>query len=321
MPVSQRLVAGVDSSTQSCKVVVCDADTGEILRSARAPHPDGTEVHPDRWWEAWLEATGGGILDGVSAVAVAGQQHGMVTLDEFDEVVRPALLWNDTRSAPDAEALLGELGGAAAWAAQVGVVPVAAVTVTKLRWLARCEPETAARVRRCVLPHDWLTGRILGGGLAPREWTTDRGDASGTGYWSAVTGDYRPDILEFAMGRTIAVPRVLGPDEAAGMTADGMLVTRDGNPDLIARDRANGDLWLYPGTGDGGLPYRVRIGTGWNSMRNIVSIGDFNHDGTYDLLAVESATGKLFLYPGVGTSFPVRVQVGSGWTTNYTPLL
>jgi len=161
MPVSQRLVAGVDSSTQSCKVVVCDADTGEIVRSARAPHPDGTEVHPDRWWEAWLEATGGGILDGVSAVAVAGQQHGMVTLDEFDEVVRPALLWNDTRYAPDAEALLGELGGAAAWAAQVGVVPVAAVTVTKLGWLARCEPETAARVRRCVLPHDWLTGAAM----------------------------------------------------------------------------------------------------------------------------------------------------------------
>jgi hypothetical protein len=97
--------------------------------------------------------------------------------------------------------------------------------------------------------------------------------------------------------------------------------TRDGNPDLIARDKANGDLWLYPGTDDGGLPYRVRIGTGWNSMRNIVSIGDFNHDGTYDLLAVESATGKLFFYPGVGTSFPIRGQVGSGWTTNYTPLL
>ena len=96
--------------------------------------------------------------------------------------------------------------------------------------------------------------------------------------------------------------------------------TRDGHADLIARDRANGDLWLYPGTG-GGLPYRVRIGTGWNSMRDLVSIGDFNHDGTYDLLAVESATGKLFLYPGVGTSFPIRVQVGSGWTTNYRPVL
>jgi xylulokinase len=251
MPVSQRLVAGVDSSTQSCKVVVCDADTGEIVRSARAPHPDGTEVHPDRWWEAWLEATGGGILDGVSAVAVAGQQHGMVTLDEFDEVVRPALLWNDTRSAPDAEALLGELGGAAAWAAQVGVVPVAAVTVTKLRWLARCEPETAARVRRCVLPHDWLTGRILGGGLAPREWTTDRGDASGTGYWSAVTGDYRPDILEFAMGRTIAVPRVLGPDEPAGMTADGMLVaagTGDNMGAALGLGLEHGDAVVSLGT-------------------------------------------------------------------------
>ena len=101
------LVAGVDSSTQSVKVVVRDAETGDLVREGRATHPDGTEVHPDHWWSA-LEEASAGLLDGVEAMAVAAQQHGMVALDEAGEVVRPALLWNDTRSAQDAADLVAE---------------------------------------------------------------------------------------------------------------------------------------------------------------------------------------------------------------------
>jgi xylulokinase len=95
------LIAGVDSSTQSVKIVVRDSETGELVREARAQHPDGTEVHPRYWIEA-LDAGTRGMLDGVEALSIAGQQHGMVALDEDGEVVRPALLWNDTRSASDA---------------------------------------------------------------------------------------------------------------------------------------------------------------------------------------------------------------------------
>ena len=94
-------VAGVDSSTQSCKVVVRDAETGALVREGRAPHPDGTEVDPEAWWLALttaLRAAGG--LDDVAAVSVGAQQHGMVCLDDSGAVVRPALLWNDTRSRP-----------------------------------------------------------------------------------------------------------------------------------------------------------------------------------------------------------------------------
>ena len=87
------LVAGVDSSTQSVKVVVRDASTGALVREARASHPDGTEVHPQAWIDA-LDAATGGVLDGVAALSIAGQQHGMVALDDSGEVVRPALLWN-----------------------------------------------------------------------------------------------------------------------------------------------------------------------------------------------------------------------------------
>ncbi len=170
------LVAGVDSSTQSCKVVVRDARTGALLRHGRAAHPDGTEVHPDAWWAALRSAVdeAGGLAD-VDAVAVGAQQHGMVCLDEAGDVVRPALLWNDTRSAGAAADLVDELGGGPdgrrAWADAVGSVPVASFTVTKLRWLAQHEPDAAERTAAVCLPHDWLTWRLGtdGGALRPAD--------------------------------------------------------------------------------------------------------------------------------------------------------
>ncbi|MER6899074.1 FGGY family carbohydrate kinase, partial [Amycolatopsis sp. NPDC000740] len=217
-----ELVAGVDSSTQSTKVVVCDARTGEIVRTGRAPHPDGTEVDPAAWAQAFADATRD-VLDGVKAIGVGGQQHGMVTLDEAGEVVRPALLWNDTRSAQAAKDLTDELGGPGVWAKSVGLVPVASFTVTKLRWLAEHEPENADRVARVLLPHDWLTWRLLG---RPETAVTDRGDASGTGYFSPTDNTYRPDVLAHAFGgRTPDLPTVLGPSDVAGHTSDGMLVS------------------------------------------------------------------------------------------------
>ncbi|MGY1784334.1 xylulokinase [Geodermatophilus sp. SYSU D00698] len=218
------LVAGVDTSTQACKVVVRDAASGALVREGRAPHPDGTEVAPAAWAAALEQAVAqAGGLDDVAAVAVGGQQHGMVCLDEDGRVVRDALLWNDTRSAGAAADLTRELGGPQAWADAVGLVPVASFTVTKLRWLAEHEPANAERTAAVCLPHDWLTWVLAGqpgsGGEDFDALITDRGDASGTGYWSAATGEYRPDLLERAFGRTPVLPRVLGPAEAAGTVA------------------------------------------------------------------------------------------------------
>ncbi|MGN9910534.1 xylulokinase [Phytohabitans sp. LJ34] len=215
------LVAGVDSSTQSCKVVVRDAETGALVREGRASHPDGTEVDPAAWWAALGQAIeGAGGLDDVAAASVAGQQHGMVCLDESGEVVRPALLWNDTRSAGAAAELIEELGGGQAWAEAVGLVPVASFTITKLRWLASNEPANADRTAAVCLPHDWLTWKLAGAGsLAALR--TDRSDASGTGYWSTPTGEYRPDLLRRAFGREPLVPEVLGPTGVAGTLPGG----------------------------------------------------------------------------------------------------
>ncbi|MCG2798029.1 MAG: xylulose kinase [Cellulomonas sp.] len=224
------LVAGVDSSTQSCKVVVRDADTGALVREGRASHPDGTAVDPRAWLTAFEEAAAAaGGLDDVAALAVGGQQHGMVTLDAAGEPVRDALLWNDTRSAQAATDLVAELGdgdpvaGAAAWAKAVGSVPVASLTVTKLRWLARHEPANAAEVAAVCLPHDWLTWQIAGAG-ALSELVTDRSDVSGTGYWSPFDEAYRTDLLELAFGAVPVLPRVLGPREAAGRSTSGALL-------------------------------------------------------------------------------------------------
>jgi xylulokinase len=214
------LVAGVDSSTQSCKVVIRDADTGALVRSGQAPHPDGTEVHPDAWWSALTSAidAAGGLAD-VSALSVGGQQHGMVCLDDAGSVVRPALLWNDLRSAAAAADLVAEYG-ASFWADAVGSVPLASFTVTKLRWLAVNEPTSAARTATVALPHDWLTWRLAGA----HDLTTDRSDASGTGYWSPATGTYRPELLRAALGHDAAVPKVLAPNESAGETPSGVLL-------------------------------------------------------------------------------------------------
>ncbi|UYN83191.1 MAG: xylulokinase [Microcella sp.] len=240
-----RLVAGVDSSTQSCKVLIVDAATGSIVREGRAGHPDGTEVDPAAWWSALVTAVDeAGGLDDVAAISIGGQQHGLVALDTEGRVVRDALLWNDTRSAGAAADLIAEVG-ADEYARRTGVVPVASFTATKLRWVRDHEPDNAARIAAVALPHDWLTWRLRGYGpsdespLGPvlDELVTDASDASGTAYFSALTGEYDLDVFERALGRSarvagpagvdtpapsreVVLPRVLMPHESVTVDAE-----------------------------------------------------------------------------------------------------
>ncbi|WP_125776202.1 xylulokinase [Antribacter gilvus] len=271
------LVAGVDTSTQSCKIVVRDAETGELVRTGSAKHPDGTEVDPAHWWSAFQEAAGAaGGLDDVAAVAVGGQQHGLVALDASGNVVRNALLWNDTRSAQAARDLVSELGdgeaGAQAWADAVGSVLVASLTITKLRWLRDAEPENAARVAAVALPHDWLSWRIAGYGpegespLGPQldQLFTDRSDASGTGYYDAQgaggAGEYRLDLLSLALGRDdVVLPRVLGASESGGVA----------HPS-VAGSAVEGGALIGPGAGDNA---GASLGLGMEPGDIAISIG------------------------------------------------
>ncbi len=213
------LVAGVDSSTQSCKVVIRDLVTGELVRSGRATHPVGTEVDPQRWLEALRSAIddAGGFAD-VDAVSIGGQQHGMVLLDAEGRVIRDALLWNDTRSG-DAALEIIEHFGAAEIVKLTGSLPVAAFTSTKVLWVSRTEPENAAKIAAVCLPHDWLSWRLAGYGPAGEstkgpdlsKLATDISDASGTGYFNPVTGQYLSEVWEFILGRTPILPSITPP--------------------------------------------------------------------------------------------------------------
>ncbi|MFH8222144.1 xylulokinase [Streptomyces sp. NPDC018057] len=214
------LVVGVDSSTQSTKVLVVDAATGRVVASGQAPHTvstgEGRESDPRQWWDALRTALHrcGDAAREASAVSVGGQQHGLVTLDAHGEPVRPALLWNDVRSAPQARRLVAELGGPEAWARRTGSVPGASFTVTKWAWLAEHEPEAARSVASVRLPHDYLTERLTG------EGTTDRGDASGTGWWASATEAYDEDVLGRIGLDPALLPRVVRPGEVAGTVRD-----------------------------------------------------------------------------------------------------
>ena len=232
------IVAGLASSSEHTRIVVCDAESGAVVRQGHAAHAAlpgrgagddsgaragrPTEIDPQDWLRGFGEAAADGLLEGVEAIGVCAEQHGVVPLDAAGEPVRPALVGNDKRAQAAAADLLDALGGRAAWAQAVGGVPQAGQPVAKLRWLARNEPEAAARVAAVLQPHDWLVWQLLG---RPVRRTTDRGDASATGYWSAATGAWRPDLVELALGHAAALPEVLGPAEPAGHTPEGLLIS------------------------------------------------------------------------------------------------
>src|SRR5215469_9840714 len=251
-----KLVAGVDSSTQSTKVLLCRAEDGTVVAQASAPHPGGTECDPRHWWDALQEA-GRDLLERADAVGVAAQQHGMIVLDSGGQVIRPAMLWNDVKSAPQARELVTELGGPAEWAARAGSVPTMSFTVTKLRWLAEREPENASRVRCVLLPHDWLTWRLRGGGR-DTEPTTDRGDASGTGYFSTATGSWLPGYAQAALGAPVSLPNLAAPSEVVGQTAWGAALsagTGDNMGAALGLGLADDDVVVSIGTS--GTAYAV----------------------------------------------------------------
>ena len=290
MSESRPFVAGVDSSTQSCKVVICDPASGRIIREGRASHPEGSEVSPQAWWDAFREAVrAAGGLDDVRALSVGGQQHGMVCLDSQGEVIRPALLWNDTRSAGAAEELTCERGdgdrerGARWWAQATGLVPVASFTVTKLRWLADNEPENARKIAAVCLPHDWLSWRIRGGfeAVGLEGLCTDRSDASGTGYMDRADAVYRREILAQALrisleeAEGIILPKICEPMEAMGCG------------DLA---QGWGEIAIGPGCGDNaGAALGVGLGVG----QALLSLGTSGVVAVVSETPVEDPSGQV----------------------------
>lgn len=256
-----KLIAGVDTSTQATKVLVVDADTGTLVAQGRAGHTvtgerGARETDPREWWAALRAALAEtGRAAEVEAIAVGGQQHGLVALDGNGEPLRPSMLWNDTRSAPQALALI-EAIGAERLADRVGSRPVASFTATKWAWLREHEPAVAEATRAIRLPHDYLTERLTGNGV------TDRGDASGTAWWSTGDETYARDILAHPLLRIdeAMLPRVLGPREPAGEVTDAAAAATGLRPGAV----------VGPGTGDN---MGAAVGLGLRAGQVAVSLG------------------------------------------------
>ena len=283
---NRKLIAGVDSSTQSCKVVIRDPLTGELLRQGRASHPDGTEVNPAHWvsaLDAAIKDAGG--LDDVEAISIGGQQHGMVALDKDGAVIRDALLWNDTRSAAAADALNSEIGGPTEMAKQVGSVLVASFTATKLRWLADSEKENAAKVAGVALPHDWLSWQLQHQQGEAKDFDklfSDRSEASGTGYFDPSTSKYRRDILALALrtDRDIHLPKIISPAEFGGTMPSGVKIAPG------AGDNAAAALGIQAQPGD------VVVSLGTSGTAFAVS-ETATHDSSGAVAGFADATGRF----------------------------
>ena len=279
---ANQLIAGVDSSTQSVKIVIRAADTGELVREGRAPHPDGTEVDPIHWKNALDSAIAqAGGLDDVAAISVGGQQHGMVALDESGEVIRPALLWNDTRSAGQAESLNSEMGGNQAIADAVGSVLVASFTASKVRWMAENEKKNADRVHSIALPHDWLSWQLQGGKDFSKLFT-DRSDASGTGYFDPKSSTYRRDVFAKALlsDREVYLPTIIAPSTFGGTTTTGIPIAPG------AGDNAGAALGVQAEPGD------VVISLGTSGTAFAVSTTS-THDSSGAVAGFADASGRF----------------------------
>ena len=271
------IVAGVDSSTQSVKVVLRDAESGELIAQTSRPHPDGTEVDPRHWHQALDSALKELTSHSIDAISIAGQQHGMVALDASGEVIRPALLWNDTRSSGEAEEINEEFPNIHQ---RTGSKLVASFTASKVRWLSKNEPESAKKVAAIALPHDWLSWKLQGSNQINNLFT-DRSDASGTGYFDSVNNQYCGDIFSFCLpnAEDVHLPKIIAPNEVASETTSGIPIAAG------AGDNAGAALGVGAKVGD------LVISLGTSGTAFVVSSTP-THDVSGEVAGFADATGN-----------------------------
>jgi xylulokinase len=215
---------GIDCGTQGTKALLVDESLKVVGRGyashALIERPSGAREQNPAWWvaamieavgKAWASAAPGA---GLQALAVSGQQHGLVVLDEAMQVIRPAKLWNDTETEPQNRKLIERFGGQEEFYRRFGIVPLTGYTVSKLLWLAECEPENFKRIRHILLPHEYLNFWLTG------ELKAEYGDASGTAYFNVRTREWNREVLDSIDGGTgqlfAALPQLIGPTEAVG---------------------------------------------------------------------------------------------------------
>ncbi len=182
---TSRYLLGIDVSTTGAKALVVDT-TGSVVASATeeyplyTPKPLWSEQNPEDWWQGTIRAVRrvlaapGVSADEIAAIGLTGQMHGLVLLDQAGQVLRPAILWNDQRTGPQCAEITAWAGGLERLLALIGNAMLPGFTAPKLVWVRENEPDVYDRIRRVLLPKDYIRYRLTG------EYATEVSDASGT---------------------------------------------------------------------------------------------------------------------------------------------
>ena len=202
---------GIDIGTSEVKVLLLAPDhtvvgtAGHALSVSR-PHPGHSEQAPADWWSGTVAALGQlraqhpAEYAAVQAIGLSGQMHGAVLLDAQDRVLRPAILWNDTRCAAECTEMMTELPALPDLA---GSLAMPGFTAPKLRWVAKHEPAVFAQVAKVLLPKDYVRLMLTG------EYVTDMSDASGTLWLDVQQRDWSDTLLGLSGLHRGQMPRLV----------------------------------------------------------------------------------------------------------------
>ena len=208
-------LVGLDVGTTGVKAIALSPDGAVLATATRdyplsTPRPGWAEQDPADWWaaaESALEAVAGGR--DVAGIGLSGQMHGLVVLDDADRVIRPAILWNDQRTAAECAEIEARLG-LERLVELTGNRALTGFTAPKLLWLRRNEPDAWARIARVMLPKDYVRFRLTG------EWAIDASDASGTLLFDVGRRTWSGEVLEALDLDAAWLPPVLESPEPAG---------------------------------------------------------------------------------------------------------
>ena len=222
-PGSSEIVVGLDVGTSAVKAVALGLD-GQVLASHEVayplavPKPGWAEQDPEDWWRATEEAlavvaASGGLV----GVGLSGQMHGLVVLDRADRVIRPAILWNDQRTAAECKEIT-ERVGERELIALTGNRALTGFTAPKLMWMRTHEPEAYGRIARVMLPKDYVRLRLCG------EHATDVAYATGTLLLNVARRAWSSELLEALEVERDWLPWLLECPQPSGTTRDGVVV-------------------------------------------------------------------------------------------------
>lgn len=209
---------GIDLGTSALKLLLMN-EQGRIINTISKeypvsyPHPGWSEQNPEDWWTAVStgipQLLSGFDPSSVKAIGTAGQMHGLVTLDDQDAVLRPAILWNDSRSQPETD-YLNEVIGRDKLNQYTANIAYAGFTAPKILWMKQNEPDLFKQIKKIMLPKDYINYRLTGA------FSTDYSDASGTLLLDVKHKRWSKDMLKICDVREAQLPQLYESDAAVG---------------------------------------------------------------------------------------------------------